>query len=124
MSTWTPGVWYGVRPAELPPIGRSGSGFMLPSARPGRQREAKYGTAARVGIDPQPSAMSFNDRVANRKPKAHAVRLGRDESAKKAVRDLGRETRAGVGYGDFHQLGSAGRRCDRELRATTPGRRT
>src|SRR5262249_14627274 len=61
------------------------------------QREAEDGAAAGVRSRPEVAAVGLDDRLADRQPDAHALRLGGDERLKQLRHHIRSDTAAGVG---------------------------
>src|SRR5262249_19260113 len=62
--------------------------------------ETEHRAAARIGLRPDASAVSFDDRARDRQPHSHAVTFRGHERLEELRRDLVRDSRPGIGYAD------------------------
>src|SRR5580658_226045 len=76
--------------------------------------EAKYGTGIGIVVRPQPAAMRFDDRVADRQSHPHAGALRCDEWLKQFCPHLGRQARAAVRDAELDHVIGRRQRCDNQ----------
>src|ERR1700739_3525838 len=80
----------------------SGSGLLFGLLIRNRQRELKDGSLGPIGLGPEPSSVTFDNRTADRQPHAKALRLSRIKRVEKTIKTLRIQPWARISHGNQH----------------------